>query len=650
MRPAALAAACFLAVLSRSTAADQQPAATFRAGVDLLTVESAVFDKDGKPVPDLQPGDFTVTVDGKPREVRFARFYGTDASGMPEATITVAAGAPPAAHVSNARTAAGRVVVFVIDRDTIRSGGEKALLQASSLVLDALSPADAVGVVGLPNGRVDLTREHDRVREALARMTGTMPTPPWRWFITWAEAEGIERRDKQALDQVYARECREGQNIAPPDSTEKIVKVAEGCDKGVVTQANEMLLMARSQAQSTLAALGTLADQLAPLQGPKHIILLSGGLRFDQQLLAEYEMFTRHVAASGVLLHTVHVDQPSTDTATQRREITSAFGSRELSSGLTTIAGMTGGSFFYGVGSATGVFERIGAELANYYELGVESAASDADGKVHEVRVEVSRPGASVRARKQIVPGNAAAAARAADPVKTLFQQPTDVASLPIAVTAYTTRGDEASTLRVLLSGEIGAAESKGPVDWGFLVLNEGNAVANGRARIEAGKPAPWSVTTSAKLTPGTYRLRFVAADADGRAGVADVPLTVGLRAAGELQVSDLIVGTADGGRLQPRARLDRGAPATALIELYSNDPARLELTSAALEIIPAGSGEPVQRYLMARRSSPVSGAILIAEGDFATATLAPGRYTASVVALVDNQPVGRVSRAFEVK
>jgi hypothetical protein len=68
------------------------------------------------------------------------------------------------------------------------------------------------------------------------------------------------------------------------------------------------------------------------------------------------------------------------------------------------------------------------------------------------------------------------------------------------------------------------------------------------------------------------------------------------------------------------------------------------------LEIIPASTTEPAQRYLMARRSSPISGAILVAEGDFATATLAPGRYTASVIALVDNEAVGRVSRAFELK
>ena len=315
------------------------------------------------------------------------------------------------------------------------------------------------------------------------------------------------------------------------------------------------------------------------------------------------------------------------------------------------MAGMTGGGFFNGIGRATGVFDRIKTEVNNYYELGIETLPEDLSGQPRDIDVKVNRPGVSVRARKQVMlPDRATAAARMADPVRMLLAQPTDIGELPVSIAAYTTRGDEAATLRVLLSGEIGSAQSKGPVDWGFLVMNEGNVVANGRARIDAGKPAPWSVTTSAKLTPGTYRLRFVASDADGRAGVADVPLTVGLRAAGDLQVSDLILGTADGGRLQPSSLMARGSAASALIEIYSNDPARLEKTTAVLEIIPAGAAEPVQRYLMARRSSPVSGAILIAEGDFATATLAPGRYTASVVTLIDDQPVGRVSRVFDVR
>jgi hypothetical protein len=45
----------------------QAPAPTFRSGRDILTIDAAVRDKDGRPVTDLQPSDFVVTIDGQPR-------------------------------------------------------------------------------------------------------------------------------------------------------------------------------------------------------------------------------------------------------------------------------------------------------------------------------------------------------------------------------------------------------------------------------------------------------------------------------------------------------------------------------------------------------------------------------------------------------
>ncbi len=72
-RAVALALAVALAGGPVSIAAQQQPTPTFRGGVDLLTVQATVIDGDGHPIHDLQPGDFTVTVEGRPRKVLFAR-------------------------------------------------------------------------------------------------------------------------------------------------------------------------------------------------------------------------------------------------------------------------------------------------------------------------------------------------------------------------------------------------------------------------------------------------------------------------------------------------------------------------------------------------------------------------------------------------
>lgn len=636
----------WLAVGFASFAARQQPP-IFRAGVDLMTVETTVLDRNGRPVRDLQPSDFTVTVAGQPRKVLFARFSGSDAARGTTTTISTGAPAVAGSYAASLGAAAGRTVVFVVDRDSIKTGNEKALLETSATVLDVLTPADAVGLLGLPAGSVELTREHGRVRAALEALTGTQPRQGM--FLdrrmSWQEALAYEQGNRRVMAEVVERECPQ-------------VKIAPNlplpqCPLQLLAQATQMLQIGRIQVQTTLSVLNRLAERLAPLRGPKHVVMISGGMPFGQDLLPLFNEFARKAAEAQIVLYAVHLDQPESD-ASDRKVVASAFGGRDLSQGLTTMTGMTGGAFFNGVGRAAGVFDRIKVEITNYYELGIETLPEDASGKPRDIDVKVGRPGLSVRARKQVtMPDRATVAAWSADPVETLLQQPTDLAELPVAVAAYTTRGAEARTLRVLLSAEIGGAQSRLPADWGFVVFDKGKTVASGRQRIElgaAGQPdkAPWPITTSASLAPGSYRVRFAAADADGRAGVIDLPLTVGLRAAGDLQVSDLILGTADGAKLQPRARIARGARITALIEFLSADPDRLTKSRAAIEIIPAGSAEPVKRVLMAARGGGAD-AILLNEAQIDSGELAPGRYTATVVALQDNQPVGRVSRVFEI-
>jgi VWFA-related protein len=638
------ASTLWLALAGR--AGGQQPA-VFRAGVDLLTVETTVLDRAGRPVQDLGPSDFTVTVAGQPRKVLFARFSGSDAARRSAATTTTGAPAVAGHHSVGADAPAGRTVVFFVDRDSIKSGTEKALLEMSATVLDSLTPADASGLLGLPAGGVELTREHGRVRAALKALTGTRPQQGMflERRISWQEALAYEQNNRRVIDEVVERECP--QVKADPSG------LVPQCPLQLFAQANQMLQIGRIQVQTTLSLLNRLADRLAPLRGPKHVLMMSGGMPFGQDLLPLFNEFARKAAAAQIVLYAVHLDQPESD-AGDRKAVASAFGGRDMASGLSAMTGMTGGAFFNGVGNAAGVFGRIAIEINNYYELGIETRPEDAGGKPRDIDVKVARPGLSVRAPKQVMlPDRATAAAWSADPVKTLLQQATDFPGLPIAVTAYTTRGTEDKTLRVLLSAEIGAAQSRLPADWGFVVIARGDTVASGRQRIEPGAErqtdaAPWPVTTSATLAPGSYRVRFAAAEADGRAGVIDIPLTVGLRAAGDLQVSDLILGTAHGPKLQPRARVAQGVPLSALIELLSADPARLSKSRAALEIIPAGSAEPVKRVLMAARGGG-SDAILLNEAQIETGSLAPGRYTASVIVLQDDQPVGRVSRVFDI-
>ena len=629
-----LAAAATAALISGSVptpshSQQTQPPPAFKSGVDLLTLQTSVLDKDGRPITDLTPSDFTVTVAGKPRKVLFARYRG----GPPRDSATgsaTAAPVSPAAHADNTATAGGRLVMFVVDRDSIRRGSEKALLESSTAILDALSPADAVGVLSIPVGGVDPTRDHARVRDELQRIAGTQPAPVGGVkdrSLSWDEALAFERGDQTTIRTVVDRECTGSNRIA-------------SCPQDLQVQARNMVTAGRGHARTVLQSLEGMLKALGPVRGPKYIVQISGGQAFDQEILIHYNDFARAAAAARITLHAVHIDQPDSDVA-DRRTVPSEFGGRDLSAGLTTMTGMTGGAYYAGVGRAAGVFDRIKTEIANDYELGIETLPADADGKMRDVTVKVNRPDVSVRTRRQVLLAKDETASK--DPLLTLLSQPTDIADLPIAVASYTTRGEEPASLRVLLSAEFGAPIS----DWAFAVFDRNKVIADGRQQStdEVGKRI---LTTSLQLAPGRYRIRIAATASDGRAGVIDAPLPVGLRAAAALQLSDVILGTALSGRIQPQSHIVAGQRLAALLEIVSADVAALEKTRVAMEILPAGAPEPIRRVLMAARSG-ASSVVVLAEAQIDTTALPPGRYTASAIALIDTQPVGRVSRAFEV-
>ena len=94
----------------------QQP--TFRTRVELVRLDVTVVDRDGNPVRDLRPEDFMVTLDGQPRRVAFARFYGSEAVAPPSADV-------PVSVATNTASTPGRVVVLVADLESRLAPGDR---------------------------------------------------------------------------------------------------------------------------------------------------------------------------------------------------------------------------------------------------------------------------------------------------------------------------------------------------------------------------------------------------------------------------------------------------------------------------------------------------------------------------------------------
>ena len=191
--------------------------------------------------------------------------------------------------------APGRVILFAVDRDSIRSGSEKAILNTAAAMMSSFSPADAVGVIGLPVGGIDPTRDHAAAAAAIGLMTGTRPPVFWRYNMSWEEAVAYERGDRDAISRVVERECR--------------VQSDRECPRELRTQALEMLGMGRGHAQTVLTRLGALLDSLADMRAPKHLVLFSGGIPFDVDLLSRYRDLATKAAQARVAIFVVHLDQ-----------------------------------------------------------------------------------------------------------------------------------------------------------------------------------------------------------------------------------------------------------------------------------------------------------------------------------------------------
>ncbi len=135
-----------------------------------------------------------------------------------------------------------------------------------------------------------------------------------------------------------------------------------------------------------------------------------------------------------------------------------------------------------------------------------------------------------------------------------MMMQPRLSTEIPMRIAAFTARSGEKNKLKSVLVVEMENAES--PIAWGF------QARQDNKVRADAFEPAApgelvtenlRSVSTSAVLSPGQYRLIFGAIGADGRRGTVQHPLDVTLHKAGDLEFSDVFVGAAVGGHFRPR-------------------------------------------------------------------------------------------------
>ncbi|MBE3073142.1 MAG: VWA domain-containing protein, partial [Acidobacteria bacterium] len=261
-------------------AAQRPETPQFRVGVEVVAVDVSVVDRDGRPVPDLKPADFTLTVDGKPRRLASAEFVSLATRGSARAAPASRPGAGEASDgfSTNERVQPGRLIVLAIDQGHLQPTSVPGAVAAATRFLAGLGPADQVALVAFPQGgpSVPFTTRHDRIQEALKRVAGKAVSARSTSRLSISEALSYSRSGESPMPgdpwaAVLQRECAGTTRTGATALDKACVEALQG----------EALSVAAFEQQVTANTLGVLTDiveRLGEIEGPKTLVLLSEGL------------------------------------------------------------------------------------------------------------------------------------------------------------------------------------------------------------------------------------------------------------------------------------------------------------------------------------------------------------------------------------
>lgn len=425
------------AVVAAPRAQTPQVPGTFRSATTLVPVDVRVLDRLGRPVTDLERGDFTVIEDGAVQTI--AQFtQQTLEPTDPDPTIRSAVGnaARTAIHPSKQRTF---LIVFGRGRLHYPSRGVEA---TTRFVRERLLPQDRVAVMAY-NRATHFTsnhaevikvvesfgRRHESIESKLAlRHTGltglyggrSVPDrvkaeidglftiadgaavrtiPPGR--VT--ESGRIAQDFRRDMDRMIAGDVANSSARTPLDPSDP---------SSVLDLSLDDYLSKTARTITDLENLYTGVEYLRYIEGEKHLIFVTERGLFlprveDDQNIAAMANDAR------VVLHTIQTGGVSPGVPTPTRGGSSVMGAdwEETFSiqALRLMSELTGG-YASAYAYADKAFERIDQSSRSQYLLGYSPTNANWDARYRRIQVRVNRPDVSVHyrqgyyARPQLVP------------------------------------------------------------------------------------------------------------------------------------------------------------------------------------------------------------------------------------------------------
>jgi VWFA-related protein len=633
-------------VLAAAAARPQTPPPRFATETELVTVDVVVLDHEGQPVTGLQRHEFRVLEDGRGQAVTAFQAIEATAPALvaPETTTARPSDARVATNVAGPPTRRTFAIVF----DDLHIGDlnvEQAKRATVAFVDREVRPGDRLVLFTVSDARFWATsrgREDAAWRDALQRVRSRRPPQELLGCrVAHYEAMRIEDVGDAAVSAMVARRLG---RLCPEDRlmADALAVVAAGGGSGSAGSYQRKAKIANAYIQArallgrSLRVVREIARSLGASPGRKSLVLVTEGFPVDPSLDVFREV-REQAARSNVVLHFLDARGLATGPEYLQAAGTTELPSQDVAlmlalwrledSGSKALAQETGGLVLQTNDLVAGL-ETVAEDSRAYYLLGYEPANAKRDGRYRKLKVEVLKPGLSVRARAgYFAPKGKGKPAPEPSVAERVLRNPFDADGVPLRLAAYVMGPAPLQSpvpktgVEVLIAGEV-------RLDALHTRLKDGRVVAEPKLTLVASSrsgeahesdwtleialepPAPGAEAAKAwhpfltriAMSPGDHRARLVV-ESGGRVGSVTVDFDVPDFAEERLStpiLSDQLVGPgglgAGGGgarRVMPVVR--RSFPATSTLHGW------IELHGAARD---PETGQPKATASFAVRSA----------------------------------------------
>jgi len=414
----------------------QQKPPVFRAGVNAVRVDVIVTDKQGSPVADLTPADFDVYEDGKLQTIDLFKLINSDGNVAPGAEPPRAIRSEYDQEYEAARDDVRLFVIFLDDYHVRRVSALRVREALVQFIKTQLGPLDMVAIMYplMSVAQLTFSRDLDALAAAVNQFEGRKydyrPRNPFEEQYAYYPAQAVETvRNEVTMTALRGLSVRLG---SLREGRKAIIFVSEGFSSLLPPQMRDpnaqMPGMGNPAAGNPSAGNSLNEDRMR----------FRSDVELQSDLRAVFDTANRNNTA-------IYALDPR-GLATGEFDINENIGGRvdqeflrATQDTLVVLAINTDGRAIINRNDLEKGLRQVVRDTSAYYLLGYNSSLAAPDGRFHEIKIKLKRPGLQVRSRKGYWAPTAEEAAKASAPPK-----PTPPPAVERALSSVETRQRDA--------------------------------------------------------------------------------------------------------------------------------------------------------------------------------------------------------------